>query len=162
MLPSRSLRLWTSQPGHEDSAGLQCLLRVYARHPPVRGLIQAAEEVLFSAVVVGEATLRLSAGGALRAEPGRTPILPRTSLRDLCTSRTSDCGPLFPSDDGTEGQGVAHSHQRRLDCSPRDGDRCRPCIGRQPLWVRQWDCLGANGSKLKSDRRKTCKFHAAP
>ena len=27
------------------------------------------------------------------------------------------------------------------------------------LWIRRWDCLGANGSKLKSDRREACKFH---
>ena len=54
MLPSRSLGLWTSQRGHEDSAGLQCLLRVYARRPLGTRPDTSRRRVLFSAVVVGE------------------------------------------------------------------------------------------------------------
>ena len=102
----------------------------------VRDLIQVAEEVLFSAVVVGEQMYGFRQGHILSGTWRNFDPSSNVPLRVLRSSGSEDCGPVLVGYDGTEGEGAPNSDQRHLDCCPRHGNGCRPGFRRQPLRAR--------------------------
>ena len=89
----------------------------------VREIVQDAEEILMSAVVVGRAAVRIQAGTATRAEPLGAAVLSRQAVRVVRACRPGDRRPLLQDHGVTEGEGTTNPDKRRLDRSTRDGDR---------------------------------------
>ena len=72
----------------------------------VRELVRAAEEVLLSAVVVGEQLFGFRPGTTLRAEPRGAPLFSRESLCILHPRGTGNRGSLLPHYGVAQGEGA--------------------------------------------------------
>ena len=102
----------------------------------VRALIQDAEEVLFSAVVVGEQLFGFRQGAHYERN-----LAELRSFLDRPYVSFIPVGPVTADRysrvmTAPKGEGAANSDQRRLDCSPRDGNGRRLSVGGPPLRAR--------------------------
>ena len=103
-----------------DSNAYSLLMR---GHEEVAGLVRRAEEVLFSAVVVGELMYGFGRGSHFERKRGRPAHISREPLLVVRRGGTGHRGPLRQDSGCIEGEGAADSDERRVDSGPRDGDR---------------------------------------
>ena len=99
----------------------------------VREIVQDAEEILMSAVVVGELLYGFRQGQRLEQNLAELQVLSRQAIRVVRARRTGDRGPLLQDHGVAEGEGTTDPDKRRLDRSTRDGDRRGPGLRGQPL-----------------------------
>ena len=111
-------------------------------------LARRAEEVLFSAVVVGELTYGFRRGA--RCERNAADL---RSFPDSPYSSFVEVGPVTAdryarTAAALRAKGRPISDQRRLDSRPRHGDRRGPGFGGRSFRVRLGECLGASDGRL--------------
>ncbi len=102
----------------------------------VRDLIVVAEEVLFSAVVVGEQLYGFRQGAHFERNLAEFRSFLERPYVSFVPVGPVTADRVLAGNDGAAGQGAANSDQRRLDCGPRHGNGRRPGIRRQPLRAR--------------------------
>ena len=109
-----------------DSNAYSLLMR---GHEEVAKLVRRAEEVLFSAVVVGELMYGFRRGTRFERNAADLRSLLDSPYSSFVDVGAGHRGPLLQDSRGIAGERPPHSDQRCLDRRPRDGDRSRPGFG---------------------------------
>ena len=108
----------------------------------VREIVQNAEEILMSAVVVGELLYGFRQGPRPEQNLAELRSFSRQAVRVVRACRPGDRGPLLQDHGVAEGEGTTNPDQRRVDRSTCDGDRRGPGLRGQPLRAHRRGRLG--------------------
>ena len=121
----------------------------------IADLVRRAEEVLLSAIVVGELLYGFRRGSRFEENLSKLRSFLDRPIRHARAGGAGDGRPLLQNRDIAESQGPAHPGQRYVDRGARHGDGSRSRVGRRALRARRRACVDSCGGELGRTRLTT-------